>query len=264
MIAVCVQGTGDVMTSDETAAVDALERLGLSNYEAKVFIALQTLGTGTARDVYRVSEIPRSQVYGAAESLAERGLIEVQHSSPMQYRPVSLAEAEELLEERFERERAQAFEYLEAVRERHEPGGEEREDIWSVNGVEHVSDRIEHLVREAEERVVFGTRATELVSPSLRETLNEAAGRGVEVVIVSENPDVRVLFEDAPAVVHAPPENLRNERAARMAVIDQQAVLLSVLGDSDEQEAAFWSESSGFATVLVELLTGWLESVVDE
>lgn len=249
------------MTTDETAAVDALENLGLSNYEAKVFIALQTLGTGTARDVYRVSEIPRSQVYGAAESLAERGLIEVQHSTPMQYRPVSLEEAEELLAERFEDQRTQAFDYLESVRE-DDPGGEEREDIWSVNGAEHVSDRIEHLIRDADHRVVFGADSTDLVSASLRETLIEVAEHGVEVVVVSETPEVRALFEDDPVAVHTSPENLRNERAARMTVVDDRAVLLSVRGDDDEREAAFWSESSGFATVLVEILTGWLESAV--
>lgn len=250
------------MTTDETEAVDALERLGLSNYEAKVFIALQTLGTGTARDVYRVSEIPRSQVYGAAENLAEQGLVEIQHSTPMQYRPVSLAEAEELLEERFEHERTQAFDYLESVHERHEPGGEEREDIWSVSGAEHVSDRIEHLIRRAERRIVFGAGSTKQVTPVLEDALADAESRGIEVAIVSENPEVRTLFEDEPVGVYASPDNLRNERAARMLVVDDRAVLLSVRGDGDDREAAFWSESSGFATVLVEILTGWIETSV--
>lgn len=261
MSVVCVHETDDVMTTDETAAVDALERLGLSNYEAKVFIALQALGTGTARDVYRVSEIPRSQVYGAAENLAEQGLIEVQHSTPMQYRPVSLTEAEGLLEERFEHEREQAFDYLESVRE-HDPDGEDREDIWSVNGVEHVSDRIEHLIRDAEYRVIFGASSTDLVGPAIEEALSDAAQRDVEVIVVSEDAEVRTLFEDAPITVHASPENLRNERTARMTVVDDRAVLLSVRGDGEEREAAFWSASSGFATVLVEILTGWLETTV--
>lgn len=250
------------MTTDETAAVDALERLGLSNYEAKVFIALQKLGTGTARDVYRVSEIPRSQVYGAAESLAERGLIEVQHSTPMQYRPVSLDEAEELLAERFASERDQAFDYLESVREHPESGGEEREDIWSVDGEEHVTDRIEHLIRTAEHRVVFGAESTGHVTEALKDSLSDAAERGVEVIVVSEDDDVRALFEDGAVAAYASPENLRNERAARMVVVDDRAVLLSVHGDGDDREAAFWSESSGFATVLVEILTGWIETTV--
>lgn len=254
------------MTTDETAAVDALERLGLSNYEAKVFIALQTLGTGTARDVYRVSEIPRSQVYGAAENLAERGLVEVQHSTPMQYRPVSLEEAERLLEERFERERSQAFEFLESVRDRHE-AGEEREDIWSVNGTEHVNDRIEHLLEGANETIVFGAANATLLTETIRERLFAAADGGVEVVVVSEDPDVRRPFEGGVITVHAPPESLRNERAARMLVADDAAVLLSVHGEAGtghEEEAAIWSESSGFATVLAEILTGWLETAVIE
>lgn len=254
------------MTTDETAAVDALERLGLSNYEAKVFIALQTLGTGTARDVYRVSDIPRSQVYGAAENLAERGLIEVQHSTPIQYRPVSLEEAEGLLEERFERERSQAFEYLESVRD-HRDTGEQREDIWSINGTEHVDDRIEYLVRRASETVVFGAKDAALVGESIREVLVGAANEGVDVVVVSENADVRGLFEDTDIETYTPPESIRNERTARMLVIDSDAVLLSVFGDADadgQREAAIWSESSGFATVLAEILTGWLETAVVE
>lgn len=262
MSVVCVEETGDVMTTDETAAVDALERLGLSNYEAKVFIALQTLGTGTARDVYRVSEIPRSQVYGAAENLAERGLVEVQHSTPMQYRPVSLDEAEELLEERFENERAQAFDYLESVRDHYEESGEEREDIWSVNGEEHVSDRIEHLFRTADSQIVFGAKSTDLVDNALEEALSDAVERGIDVSIVSENSDVRALFEGGPMAVYASPDNLRNERAARMVVVDDGAVLLSVRDNEEDRESAFWSESSGFATVLVEILTGWIESSV--
>ena len=253
------------MTSDETAAVDALERLGLSNYEAKVFIALQALGTGTARDVYQVAEIPRSQVYGAAESLAERGLVEVQQSTPMQYRPVSLEEAERLLEERFDRERTQAFEFLKSVRERHDTA-EEREDIWSVNGTDHVSDRIEHLIEEADETAVFGAADTNLLTEAIYKRLFAAADTGVDVVVVSENPDVRELFEGEESItVYAPPDSLRNERAARMLVVDDAAVLLSVRGENraePEDEAAIWSESSGFATVLAEILTGWLETAV--
>lgn len=254
------------MTTDETAAVDALEELGLSSYEAKVFIALQSLGRGTARDVYRVSEIPRSQVYGAAESLAERGLIEVQHSSPMQYRPVSLEEARELLEERFERERDQAFEYLESIRDRRD-AGEQREEIWSIDGSDHIGDRIEYLLRGASESVVFGARSAALVGDPIREALIEAANEGVDVVVISEDADVRARFGDAAIETHAPPESMRNERTARMVVVDGDGILLSVFGDgdaADQREAAIWSESSGFAAVLAEILLGWLETAVAE
>jgi HTH-type transcriptional regulator, sugar sensing transcriptional regulator len=94
---------------NEDDAIDALESLGLSNYEAKVFVALQKLGTGTARDIHGVTDVPRSQVYGAAENLQQRGLVEVQQSKPLQYRPVSLNAAKSHLRDRFERRQERTF-----------------------------------------------------------------------------------------------------------------------------------------------------------
>jgi sugar-specific transcriptional regulator TrmB len=80
-------------------AVEALRELGLSNYEARVFVALQRLGSGTAQEVSQVSDVPRSQVYGAADDLAARGLLEVVESSPKAFRPVDLSTARDQLTE---------------------------------------------------------------------------------------------------------------------------------------------------------------------
>ena len=54
---------------DEAGATESLQQLGLSQYEAEVFVALVKLGTGTAREVTQITDVPRSQVYGAAEAL---------------------------------------------------------------------------------------------------------------------------------------------------------------------------------------------------
>src|SRR5699024_1189511 len=79
-VGVCRVGGAHVSDHDE--AVAALKRLGLSSYEAQVFIALQRLDTATVREVDRTTEVPRSQIYGAAEDLAERGLVDIQQSTP--------------------------------------------------------------------------------------------------------------------------------------------------------------------------------------
>jgi len=110
------------VSGDQNEAVDAFEQLGLTSYEAKVFIALHRLGAGTARDVAEITDVPRSQVYSVAESLENRGLLEVQQSNPIRYRPVSVDEARDTLRTQFERERDRAFEYVETVK--NEPTGE--------------------------------------------------------------------------------------------------------------------------------------------
>jgi sugar-specific transcriptional regulator TrmB len=238
---------------DENAAVDAFERLGLTSYEAKVFIALHRLGTGTAKDVADVTDVPRSQVYSVAESLEDRGLLEVQQSNPIRYRPVGVETARETLRGEFEREQNRAFEYVDAVK--NDPAGEEtQEDIWTVRGRDRIDDRTVDLVSEAEDRVIFGTRLPELVPEPIERALEERAAAGLTVVVVSNAPAVRDRFADRDAIaVEAPPPHRADERrSGRIVVADGDSVLLSVLGG--DGETAIWSSGTVFASVLIQLI----------
>ncbi|ELZ09605.1 TrmB family transcriptional regulator [Natrinema thermotolerans] len=240
--------------SDENAAVDAFETLGLTSYEAKVFIALHRLGAGTARDVADVTDVPRSQVYSVAESLESKGLLEVQQSNPIRYRPVSVDTARETLRNQFEREQDRAFEYVETVK--NEPSGEEtQEDIWTVRGRDRVTDRIIELVSKADDRIIFGTRLSELVTDSIERTLSERAAAGVSVVIVSRTPAIHERFADHEGIVVDTPPSHRgdDQRSGRIAVADDDSILLSVLG-GESGETAIWSSESVFASVLIQLI----------
>jgi len=245
---------------DEGDAVDALERLGLTTYEAKVFIALQKLGAGTARETSRVADVPRSQVYSVAESLEDRGLVEVQQSNPMRYRPVRIEAARKTLRERFETESDRAFEYVEGVRNERGGDGEQQEAIWTLSGRDHVADRSAEIVRNAEDHVVFAARSPDLVPEALGAALLEAADRGVDVRVVSLDDDVRALFDGEPDVTVAEPPHPQtdDERTGRAVFADGDVVLMSVLGDTDgipdlTTETAFWTAHTNFATVLYQL-----------
>ncbi len=242
------------MTDDENAAVDAFEGLGLTSYEAKVFIALHRLGAGTARDVAEITDVPRSQVYSVAESLEEHGLIEVQQSNPIRYRPVDIEEARNTLQRRFEREQDRAFEYVDAVRD--EAAGEEsQEDIWTVRGRERVDDRAVDLLSEATEKIVFGTRLPELATDEIERTLAERAAAGVSVQVVSRTDAVRARFGDLEGVTTEVPPFYRedDQRSGRFIVVDDDGLLLSVI-DDDGRETAIWSSGTLFASVLIQLV----------
>ncbi len=251
------------MEADEEDAVESLKSLGLSEYESKVFIALQRLGVGTARDVYRLTDVPRSQVYGAAETLEERGLVEIQQSKPMEYRPVTLEEAHDRLQERFERKQAVAFDYLEDARDESPRDDEEREDFWTVKGRDTIDARIEELLDEAEDRVVFITTDGSLVNSSIEDRLVNLADE-VDVYIMSSDEEFLQRFEDAEGVmcVTTPEKAVREDRGGRFIMVDSDTVLLTVLGDGGaerlEAETAVWSSETSFATVLVQITEGWL------
>jgi len=76
-----------------SVAVAQLESLGLSAYAARTFVALVGLGGGTAQEVSEASDVPRTRVYDAAEELRERGLVDVQQSTPKRFWPISVETA---------------------------------------------------------------------------------------------------------------------------------------------------------------------------
>lgn len=254
------------MTAEEDDAVAALKRLGLSEYEAKVFIALQRLGVGTAREIYRLADVPRSQVYGAAESLEERGLLEIKQSKPMEYRPVALDEAEDRLREKFAEHREHAFAYLDDVRQEGQADQEQREDIWTVRGADTIDDRIRHLIEGADDIVIFAVTADSLVDDALEATVT-ARSDEIDVVVMSEDPDARERFDarDAISVVETPEQGRREDRGGRFLIVDSETVLLSVLGEgggpAGPAETAIWSSGTEFAAVLIQLTEGWFDDV---
>ena len=251
------------MTPSETDALEAFERLGLTSYEAKVFIALQQLGSGTARDVASVVDVPRSQVYSAAESLEDRGLLEVQQSSPIRYRPVSIEEARTTLRDRFENEQERAFDYVEEVR-REPAGEEEQENIWTVRGSNRIDDRTVDLLSGATDRIIFGTRLPSLLTGKIERTIQECADDGVDTIVISRSQEVRDRFASLEGVTVTTPPNHRaeDERSGRILLVHDDSLLLSVV-DDDGSETAIWSSGSLFASVLIQLIEASNEAPTD-
>uniref|UniRef100_UPI00374CA2A2 TrmB family transcriptional regulator n=1 Tax=Natronococcus roseus TaxID=1052014 RepID=UPI00374CA2A2 len=83
-------------------AIELLQQLGLKEYEARCFVGLSRLRSGTAKKLSEMTEVPRTRVYDAVRVLESQGLVEVQHSSPQEFRAVSLKEATETLRNQYE------------------------------------------------------------------------------------------------------------------------------------------------------------------
>ncbi len=252
----------EALTVDDESAVEGLQRLGLTSYEAKVFLALQKLETATASEVAEVTDVPRSQVYGAAERLEERGLVETRQSKPTAYRSVSLERARTRLLDELQSTGTNTFEYLEDVAE-HQDDEEQTEAIWLVEGEAGVASRIVELVGEADETILFGTDDPALLEGDILSALETAAGQGITVVVGSNDEGVRAVADEATGVVSykVPDERSPDVRIGRLLVADDRTILLSVFSSADvageHEEVAFWSADSTFAAVLVEFIQDW-------
>jgi len=239
-------------------AIEALETLGLSNYEAQVFVALQRLGSASAQAVSRHSEVPRSQVYGAADDLAERGLLEVVESSPKTYRPVSLSTARQQLTERLERETDRAFETLEDLRasDPTPTGG----NVSTLRGRQPIDDRIAALVDDADATVVFVSPTAESLTGEIATALRDAASMGVSVTVVTAEPSLRDRF-DGGVEVFVMSEDNPADFAGRALMVDDRTVLLAAETDSSPvEEEALWTGDSSIGRILAAFMRSGMES----
>jgi sugar-specific transcriptional regulator TrmB len=67
-----------------------LKSLGLTIYEARVYVALLNVASATASEIHEISGVPRASVYTVIDQLLEKGLVSVSQSAPkrMQNMPV--------------------------------------------------------------------------------------------------------------------------------------------------------------------------------
>lgn len=61
-------------------------RLGLTEYEARAYIAVVCIGEGGVGEISQESGIPRARVYDIMERLAGKGFVEIGNSKPLRYR----------------------------------------------------------------------------------------------------------------------------------------------------------------------------------
>ena len=247
-------------------AIDGLKRLGLTTYEARVFTGLQKLGHGTASDVSDIADVPRSQVYGAAESLESRGLIETKQSTPTVYRPIPLQQARRQLLDQLAQTGAETFDYLDSIQGTGD-SEEQTESIWMINGRDSITARTVELAEGANQKLLYAAEDAALVTDAVLDAFTAAADRGATVVLASGQQEVLDRVRDNPDIiafqVPADRDVGLQVRTARFLIVDE-TILLSTrtvgsTADGNGEEVAFWTSENAFASVLAELAEAWLE-----
>lgn len=189
-------GTMSDRTNQEQS-IELLQELGLKEYEARCFVALCRLPSGTAKQISEISEVPRTRIYDAIRVLEARGLVEVQHASPKRFRAVSVEEAARTLRDEFA-DRTDAL--LGELQDLDPAPPEEDEadvahEIWALSGSTAIENRTEELLADATEEIVFVVGHEEALTPELVDVLADKLDRGVDVVVGALNESLRERVE---------------------------------------------------------------------
>lgn len=255
--------TQDPRDDPQGTAVDRLTEFGLGVYAARTLVALVGLGDGTAREVSETVDVPRPRVYDAASELQEHGLVDVRHSSPRRFWPVSAKTAARTLRRDSEQRIEELTVALEALESDDRP--QESVGVWTVTGRGAVTDRCLEFIERADERVVFAT-VGDLLTEDVLDGLADASDRGADVRVAGLADDVgdRIAERIPEARTFESLWVFSDTPAGRLLLVDGETTLVSVRTDDVSREdgapgeTAVWgSGEHNHLSVVLRALFAW-------
>jgi sugar-specific transcriptional regulator TrmB len=250
------------MSTDQNIeeAIEVLQQLGLKEYEARCFVGLSRVETGTAKKLSEMTEVPRTRVYDAIRVLEAQGLVEIQHSSPQRFRAVSLEEAIETLRDQYESHVDRLQDSLAAVESVETDEEEPVQEVWAMSGRDAIENRANDLIEDAEEEIVLVLGEESLLTETLVGTLNDV-DPGIELVVGALTEDLEARVGDAvpQATTFVSGLEWLHDTAAvdeetaigRLLLVDRSAILVSSIVPDTGEEKAIFGEGFGNGLVVI-------------
>lgn len=238
-------------------AVEVLQQLGLKEYEARCFVGLSRLETGTAKRLSELTEVPRTRVYDAIRVLEAQGLVEVQHTSPQQFRAVSFTDATETLRDQYEDRIERLQNTLDTIDTVEDQENTPIQEVWAMSGDNAIGNRTDNLIESATDEIVLVIGDESLLTEGLVETLNSVRP-SVDILIGALTESLQAQIQDAVdnattfisglEWLHSN-TNEGETAIGRLLLVDRSTILVSsIMPDSKEEQAIF---GEGFGNGLV-------------
>ncbi len=160
--------------------IKTLQNLGLSLYESKAYLALISLGVGSAELIAESAHIPRTSAYKILESLERKGFVTSSGGRPRMYKPVDLKS----VRERIIAEVNELFDKLEFIQEFLAEKGEPQL-VYTIYGREKVIRKIAEIIDSTESELIISTPKFSEIRKKLMKNIEKAIKRGVKVIIIT-------------------------------------------------------------------------------
>jgi sugar-specific transcriptional regulator TrmB len=230
------------MRLQEQAALAALQELGLTLSEAKIYLALLASSPANGNQISRSAGVPSAKVYENLERLCDRGLIATIDGA--QYVPLDF---EEFLQERQARLKEVGALLRETIKQKiHDIHGE---ILWQGKGYNALLERASRLIDLAQEELLMSLWPTEV--PHIMEAARRALERGVDVAVMIFATPAEIVsllrplaeFTNLYVFTHAllPTTHARHGNQAAFVADDSAALLMS--GASSQSWLGVWTSN---------------------
>jgi len=222
--------------------ITKLSEIGLSEYEAKAYLALLRSNPSTAYEIAKESGIPTSKIYQVIHKLTEKRicLLSDDKSKTKHYVPI---QPDEFLS----RYKSTVRTLVDSLKEEFS-GLDKRQDvnhIWNISDYDHLLDKARRMIDSAHSVLLLSLWKEEM--ESLEPTLRRAEGRGVQIALVHFG---LPKLEVGQVYYHPIEDTLYAEKGGRgfVLIADSQEVLIGTVSYEGKTEGA-WSRNKGFVMI---------------
>lgn len=157
-----------------------LEKVGLTNYESRCYLAAVFLGGGKAEEIAEISMVPRTSAYKALESLSERGFVEKSRDRPRRFEP---ADPISLLG-RLRGDLEGTFDEIAKIQESQASRGIPQV-IYTLNDKDRVLRKIGEMLDRAAHRFIISSPNISTIRKCHERLFDRAVERGVEILVIA-------------------------------------------------------------------------------
>jgi sugar-specific transcriptional regulator TrmB len=177
----------------------ALCKLGLSLYQAKVYSALAALGPSGVAEIQRVSGVPRTKIYEVLEQLLDIGAVEFQSGRPVFYNALSPSVLVDRMRNSYLSAADDATRLLAEIQQTEKSTAEDV--VWTVRGMIAIHRKAALTIASAKERVImveqYPLKLMLTASPILKSMIQKKVKvRAVCVVRDGQHIDDKLRGED--------------------------------------------------------------------
>ncbi|MBP1929323.1 sugar-specific transcriptional regulator TrmB [Methanolinea mesophila] len=235
------------LSPQQLTIAESLKSLGLTKYEALVYIALLRVTGATATEIHEISGVPRASVYPVLDRLLQKNLVAVSHTTPKRFTSIPPDEGIDSLLKTVESDARQAKKILNKMyRERSSPDRGNQELIWSIYGNENIRVRLIDMISGAEDsvKIIFFHG---FLKQEITEILSELAAR-ISVEIITDQWDGQVPKGMNVHIKQGPKDHEQitpRSFAGGVFLVDAKKSMV-LMGSNEEGFTALYSESIGF------------------
>ena len=163
--------------------------LGLSEYEAKIYVSLIEAGQAKARTLSVLSGVPRTKVYSVLKKLIDLGLVTEVPGEPMRFSPtpprVALGSYLQSYQDTVQNLLSLISTLEDAFRKAKSRKNMRRGSMWTISGREEILKKIQEMLVRARRSVYIVTNENGLILLYRRfnRIFDELVGRSVEIKI---------------------------------------------------------------------------------